>query len=629
MGYAMPSIESLKAELMQEVEAKLVQRESTLWRKGQVEIDRLQQMQRSEITEVKASMEKIQERQSALVNETKKIKGALLDVTAKFELVVLEMRQVLPRVRPVSQIHSTTFQPYGHLHSHMEVDFSPSHSIASTSASEFPRAGAFEDARQTSPTEGSSICTDSALLGSVDRSFNLDRSFQSQTGCSSSRRPEHLLGTPASTTRQDLAGAMDEDAPVPEALGAKFLTPPRVSVVPAAPTETQSSPTQDTGASSAAKAAGTAAASAGGATSSSAALPGLPLTKVPHSPAVLSIANALDGGAVVTPQRGTPFSGKRLALAECLDQPDVQSVAVSSAAAAALPSYAPTTPPNTKRMESKAVPAVGVPQVPSPVPPPVQHPQSSLPSASPLSSASVDPVETWPAAPASLLAPASESAEPTMVAVVLTKEEGFTTLGIEVKQVENTMHVEGIDGYGLVHHHNLSQEDDSHRVCAGDVIVEVNGIKGNPSEMLMQCKVSQRIAFTLLRPTPAASSSNSDLAPAAEASPPGLASRMLRPEAQEFVPAAQTEVVANATAVDGTSPPPGLDRHDGVVPAAQASSVLISPPPEYQQTASDATGIVTAAQPTQPVQQVTPSTTGADTVSDESTSVVKRQLFMQ
>merc|ERR1719253_413638 len=98
---------------MADLEAKLSQKEESLWRRGQVEIRRLQ----LEHAQVASSVGTLQERQEAIVKENQKIRGALLEVTSKFETVVKEMREVL-RTMPQTQQRG-----------------SPSPSVASTSAS--------------------------------------------------------------------------------------------------------------------------------------------------------------------------------------------------------------------------------------------------------------------------------------------------------------------------------------------------------------------------------------------------------------------------------------------------------------------------------------------------------------
>lgn len=128
----MPSpaeIEALKTGIMAEIEAKLSNKEDNLWKRGQVEIKRLQ----TDHQQVKDSIGQLQDKQSSLLTENKQIRGALLEVTTRFELVVKEMREVL-RALPQQRGTVTT----GTIASVSRVAFqpSPSPSVASTTASE-------------------------------------------------------------------------------------------------------------------------------------------------------------------------------------------------------------------------------------------------------------------------------------------------------------------------------------------------------------------------------------------------------------------------------------------------------------------------------------------------------------
>lgn len=88
-------LEELKSQIMADIEAKLSQKEESLWRRGQVEIRRLQLEQ----AQVATSVGTLQERQEAIVKENQKIRGALIHLTLKFETVVREMREVLRAVQ--------------------------------------------------------------------------------------------------------------------------------------------------------------------------------------------------------------------------------------------------------------------------------------------------------------------------------------------------------------------------------------------------------------------------------------------------------------------------------------------------------------------------------------------------
>jgi len=84
-------------------------------------------------------------------------------------------------------------------------------------------------------------------------------------------------------------------------------------------------------------------------------------------------------------------------------------------------------------------------------------------------------------------------------------------LGIEVNQVDDVLCIEGIDDHGLVACHNLGQESDSRRVKYGDRLVEVNGIRDDPDNMLAECKAQSRLVFVLERNVGACQSSGTVL----------------------------------------------------------------------------------------------------------------------
>lgn len=81
---------------MNEIQAKLLANQEEFWRRGQVEIKRMQQQQK----EVADALIKMQEQQSELAVEHHRIKGALVEVTAKFEQVVKQMREVIWALPP-------------------------------------------------------------------------------------------------------------------------------------------------------------------------------------------------------------------------------------------------------------------------------------------------------------------------------------------------------------------------------------------------------------------------------------------------------------------------------------------------------------------------------------------------
>lgn len=264
-------LEALKGRIMAEIESKLVLKEEALWKRGQVEITKLKQ----EHQQVRVSVDQLQDKQASLLNENQKIRGALVEVTSRFERVVKEMREVLQVLQHQGAAMNHTERLAQHL--------SPSPSVASTSASEV--------AEQPYETPGSTIGTEltpGPMTGSADRS-------QQQTPSSpvdQNTETSGLEGSPPPLT-EDTTGESKT-----------FCTPPRMPGMPSS-AEDISRLHADT--------------------SAAWCLP----TPTP-SPAVLSLASALPSASAVslTPNP-SPTSAKddnspphrqRLALAECLER---------------------------------------------------------------------------------------------------------------------------------------------------------------------------------------------------------------------------------------------------------------------------------------------------------------------
>lgn len=263
-------LETLKGRIMADIEAKLSQKEESLWRRGQVEIRRLQIEQQ----QVNVSIKQMQEQQAALNTESQKIRGVLLEVTTKFERVVNEMREVL-RALP---------QRSGGEHP------SPSPSVASTSASEVARdEHSFEPsgldcsvltAGEPSGAWSSVTPTSRTPRGANERSLELVQMWHS-------RGPgEGLMDTPC----------FDAEDLVWTAEGGALCTPQR-----ATSSQEDLSRHLDT---------------------TVAAPPPPPSWRLPAvaspAPAVLSLANALPSAASLTPVQSPGF--KRLHLAEHIEQ---------------------------------------------------------------------------------------------------------------------------------------------------------------------------------------------------------------------------------------------------------------------------------------------------------------------
>ncbi|CAK9032547.1 unnamed protein product [Durusdinium trenchii] len=90
------NLEAVQSRIMGEIQAKLFANQEDFWRRGQVEIKRLQQQQ----NEVVDTLAKMQEQQAELAAEHQRVKGALVEVTSKFEQVVKQMREVIWALPP-------------------------------------------------------------------------------------------------------------------------------------------------------------------------------------------------------------------------------------------------------------------------------------------------------------------------------------------------------------------------------------------------------------------------------------------------------------------------------------------------------------------------------------------------
>jgi len=388
---------------MADIEAKLLQKEESLWRRGQVEIRKLQLEQQA----VTSCIGKMQEKQAALMTENQKIRGVLLEVTTKFELVVKEMREVLRALPPRAT---------------GEQRLSPSPSVASTSASEVVREeNSFEQPSFEQPSELSS-----SILTGADPSgvWSIDSARQHLV----QQTPPVVCKLPMWHTRGNAEGLTElpcfdaEDTGLGES--ATFCTPPR-----ATPNSEDVGNTVDQ-----AMVAPPPPASWVGTTGAS---PG---------PAVLSLATALPSNSPV-PSPSPGLKAQRLHLAEHLEQ---QVIA--------------TPPPHARDID--------VPRLKQPEPTPST-------------------------AGAHLATPIRQF---DFFNIDLIKEDGFMTLGVEVHQLDGaSLRIESIDEHGLVGRHNLLQDSDVNRVHVGDRIIEVNGVRHDPVRMLQECRVQQRLAFTLVR----------------------------------------------------------------------------------------------------------------------------------
>eukprot|EP00927_Polykrikos_kofoidii_P050169 TRINITY_DN44094_c0_g1_i1.p1 TRINITY_DN44094_c0_g1~~TRINITY_DN44094_c0_g1_i1.p1 ORF type:complete len:562 (-),score=86.13 TRINITY_DN44094_c0_g1_i1:396-2081(-) len=192
--------DAFKVHIMGEVERRLALKEDSLWNRGQLEIERLQLEQQR----MRKSIEAMQDRQAKHVSETHKIRGALFDVTAKFEVVVTEMREVL-RAQRLRGSHFQEKASAGRL--------SPSPSAASTLASDEKEGLGGDQLRSVELVLGdSSDCSDVIVIGSSE--------------CSLDKLPERIAGK-----LEDGAVAEGTSGPVISTAQKEIpcVTPPRAS----------------------------------------------------------------------------------------------------------------------------------------------------------------------------------------------------------------------------------------------------------------------------------------------------------------------------------------------------------------------------------------------------------------
>lgn len=172
-----------------------------------------------------------------------------------------------------------------------------------------------------------------------------------------------------------------------------------------------------------------------------------------------------------------------------------------------------------------------------------EAPRAASPSRAAASTAPAGLAAPAPATPAPGLTQACQGPTERRVQAVrveLVKEPGFVTLGMSVVEDGGALLVEGIDDHALVWQHNAMQDSDATRVLRGDSIIEANGVSNDANGILQQCQQARRIRLTLARPC---------------APTPGR----MRPEAQEFVPAALGAVVAGAAASAAAAGPAQAD----------------------------------------------------------------------
>lgn len=490
-------LESLKGAILSSIDSKLMHNEESMWRRGLKEINKLQ----SEQQEVLSVVSGLQDKQEAIAAENKQLRKALCDVTAKFEQVVHEMRQGLCLLAQQGSHHGQA---------------SPSPSVASTEAPDAATPGlgglllaselaqgrvhvghleralqrygelpeSFEDAwgRLLNITEKARLVTEvnslieSRLKVSSKVADPRDECRTLLAQYEDALQKLHKATLLVLETQQPRQARQDESftQPTPssegnvsmmlgltptwpalaEDPGENFSTPPRGMPCedPALLTDACWQWHGQHGLCPGLPAIGN---------SSSASAP-----MVASPAAVLSLASALAseapsvlGSSPVSERAAASGVSKQLQLAECLAESTMQGNMTTPAAS----------------------PSVGGLAVSSPM---------ALHYATPMQS----PLK-----------------------VELHKQPGFTTLGMEVNEENSTaIRVQSIDEHGLVGRHNGVQSSMSSKISAGDLIVEVNGISGDPSLMLQECKSQQVLVLSVIRDSCAGS-----VVPSTVPSPPG------------------------------------------------------------------------------------------------------------
>jgi hypothetical protein len=159
--------------------------------------------------------------------------------------------------------------------------------------------------------------------------------------------------------------------------------------------------------------------------------------------------------------------------------------------------------------------------------------------------------ETGDALTAAFASPSSTpSRARSAIFVRISKDVGFTSLGIDVKQLKNeTLRVKSVDVDGLVQQHNMKQASDASKIMVGDCITTVNGVGGDSDAMLAVCKQSSVLDFVLQRTSGEVFDADSD--DETESTPMVANSSSLRKEAAVFMPFAQGDMLLQTL-------PPGL-----------------------------------------------------------------------
>jgi len=516
----MGDLDDLKSSILAGIESKLSQKEETMWRRGLVEIKRLQ----SEHQNVLLVVGDMQQTQESLATENQALRAALCAVTAKFELVVNEMRQALRQLpgqrgelSPTPSVASTAapdaspglggllhtkelaqgrvlighleraLQRYGQLPEDFEGAWMGLSVINEKARLVTELNNLIENRLEVSSKIADSRDECRTLLGQYEDALRkLQKSallaLENHNASPATQEDSSLIDPTPPSSKGNVSMTLGPTPSWPtgaEDTSDVFRTPPRTLTSFDNPFMGDSSWQASQG-------------PPGFAGMSNA------------RPAVLSLANALTLGDATTPTSQMAAAGsqgvKQLQFAECLVQ-------------------------STPQADLATPPASGPGEV--------------------------------------------------LFKVELQKDAGFTTLGMEVGEENGaSIRVQSIDEHGLVGRYNRTRSSEASTVHVGDLIVGVNGVFGNTTAMLQECKSQQILILTVARShcgTSPAASSNPHLGANAPtgvalsgdeldrvhdevtaipqfkdvAAPPTSWGR-LRPEASAFVPSAQAASQAKA-----------------------------------------------------------------------------------
>lgn len=535
----------LRTQLLQDLEEKLAQKEESIVCRGQVEIRKL----KCEQQDTTACVKQLQERQAALSTHNIKIQAAMSDVMTKFKTVLSEVDKLLRTPLPKSP--STASTSGGLVSESLCTADSKAGTLLDTPSSDREYAGRLKAA-------------EFSLLQSTPLPSRHQHSGVALR-LNSAKRVLDEAATPSTLQTASSAGSA----------GRLYRTPKKASFEGSKPPlppaswcgEDAGSPTSHAVLSLA-----------------SALLPTLAVSSVVTPTAASSLS------ANSSPTRASP-GAQRLNLAQCLVEPKIGSLGATATSTAVMTPTAheqdsrETEAPNN---DSIAPAALSVPAGPLAA-------AAAAISAYPVSrtpSPAATEVVTEDASPAESTTgsatPVVASRAVNTFTIELSKEPGVEFLGLSVQQDNSqgraSLRVEDIEDDGLVCLHNGRQTFEVKKVCVGDEIIAVNGVRGDSAKMLLECKASQRINFTIVRAEkPGNAEPDSSTGTNEDESAAAQPDSKLRPDASVFVPSGAklcapaadppAPPAILATAAQGTcatapafvslQPPPGLGRYSG------------------------------------------------------------------